>query len=314
MIENSHSLKTLTKEFKIDIWELRRRLENKFEIFINSLTSKQSEAKELKSLCFAVISKSNQAYEFEAMKNQKIEEKFGQIQQEAAQEWNSRQLGLIHRIELLEKQAKQHEFHIQTLCQEKSELQNSTADLQKSIQKSFNEITQKLKNPSINFETQFQIEKNMLDILDLFEKNKKSEFETLQSKNFQCAEYNKVINITEFNIDQSRGLCKTNSLSSLSNFLEETYNSKSFQKNIDFPNDSFPKNPSFHERLPSNDTFRTQFDENISLSDSFTTIKELPNYLETTVSTIFPPIDLPDRQSPLNFNKFRYNLYKSEST
>ena len=230
MSSNSNSLKRGTKEYAIEsIGMLEEALENNFEELIGQSGVKEREAKKIKNLCFTIFSKWNQAYEYEVMKNNSIQKEFLQIQREAAKEWNTRQLELIQKIEILEKE-KYREVHLKAIHKDSIDSYSAMSETYKFTRKYCNEIIEKLKTDNIQFEIQFTIEKKLLEVLEILEKSSNLLANTFQDKKTESLEYNKVIKLSNFSkLELSRGSCETGSMSSLSIFLEDTYKKKSLK-------------------------------------------------------------------------------------
>ena len=175
----------------------------------------------------------------------------------------------------------------------------------------FNEIFEQLKQENLNFETQFKTEKSLLEVLETLEKSCKSEFCSVSDENTSISEYNKVVNIADISkpspikelstFDQNKG---SNSISSLSNFLENSYRSLK------------PELSSLNPDKILAETFKSESDYQYQTLDSFTTIRDNLSLLENTMSTIFPPIENDTLTRYLKeshkFNQYRYNRFNKE--
>jgi predicted phage tail protein len=257
-----------------------------FGNFIEKFAKGQSEAKELKSMSFLVISKWSQAYDSLIHKNKIMKDEYERIQKEAGNEWNKRQSELIAQIQGLENKVGQLCLEIKSFQSKKNSLADSLADIYKTAHTSFSEVIDKLKQENIQFETAFQIEKSLFEILESLKKQTKPD--NSNSDTVHSLEYNKVIKINNLNTFDLSKRTVSDSLSSLSNFLENTYQHTDIQKS---------------RRTLTNDSFLTQTDFDYSGLDSFATLREDKELLENTVSTIFPPIEQENSDIPIIIHK-----------
>ena len=218
---------------------------------------------------------------------------------------------LIHKIEDLERQISLLQQTIDGQNKETQKLLNSFKNSSKFAKNMFNEIFEQLKQENLNFETQFKTEKSLLEVLETLEKSCKSEFCSVSDENTSISEYNKVVNIADISkpspikelstFDQNKG---SNSISSLSNFLENSYRSLK------------PELSSLNPDKILAETFKSESDYQYQTLDSFTTIRDNLSLLENTMSTIFPPIENDTLTRYLKeshkFNQYRYNRFNKE--
>ena len=218
---------------------------------------------------------------------------------------------LIHKIEDLERQISLLQQTIDGQNKETQKLLNSFKNSSKFAKNMFNEIFEQLKQENLNFETQFKTEKSLLEVLETLEKSCKSEFCSVSDENTSISEYNKVVNIADISkpspikelstFDQNKG---SNSISSLSNFLENSYRSLK------------PELSNLNPDKILAETFKSESDYQYQTLDSFTTIRDNLSLLENTMSTIFPPIENDTLTRYLKeshkFNQYRYNRFNKE--
>ena len=218
---------------------------------------------------------------------------------------------LIHKIEDLERQISLLQQTIDGQNKETQKLLNSFKNSSKFAKNMFNEIFEQLKQENLNFETQFKTEKSLLEVLETLEKSCKSEFCSVSDENTSISEYNKVVNIADISkpspikelstFDRNKG---SNSISSLSNFLENSYRSLK------------PELSSLNPDKILAETFKSESDYQYQTLDSFTTIRDNLSLLENTMSTIFPPIENDTLTRYLKeshkFNQYRYNRFNKE--
>ena len=160
-------------------------------------------------------------YEKEANENYKLKVDFQFIQKEAAKEWNTRQSELINQIQNFEQRIQQLENNSTVLNEENVSLLDKLAKVSHLISFSFTEIFEliRLENPKlkINFEIE-RIGTELIESMKMIESNQKS------NRHLSLTECHKVIHISDLSDYENRLVSgERNSLSSLSNFLEDTY-------------------------------------------------------------------------------------------
>lgn len=276
----------------------------------------------MKKQCISEDSKWKQAFDIERSKSKALTEEYESLQKEAAAEWNFRQMDLVRQIDLFEKKILKIQTENRLLYVEKNELEKKLEASYRFAKKSFDEILELVKTKNLNFDKNFKIEKILLEVLDHLKVPKKQDLKYSPTEITQTSDYSRVIHISDIAASIAKGASITASTSSLSHFLEDTYKQTSSKFTTPVPPHNPPSIPSsaplpqrrqIISKKPLEDTFRTISDYQGSLMDSFATVHELPLCIESSVSTIFPPLEseMPN-YSPLKDPRLSFVRYIDE--